>query len=211
METLDSRVGMENVLLYIFPTGYFSDTLATEEKYRIPTGDFSTKRCMSLLNSFLSAKYGNAEYVGAMCGPQVYFNTKVIEDKRLDVNNVEREARDFIAKMSGVEDVYTLSDILDAASDELQALRRSTAANYAGNLYVKVQAGWNLVDDCNYPTTTRTIRYDMVATPAFIFYPPIKQRTIENPVDGVVLAPTVCRILRIRSPNGAVKRGISLQ
>ncbi len=208
--TLDAKVGMDNVLLYLVPTGYFSDTLPTDAKYRIPTGDFSTKRCVSLLNSFLSAKHGNAEYVAAMYGHQIYFNTKVIESKNLETRVLEDESRDFLVKMSGVADVYTLSEILETSTEELRELRRSTDPVYAGNLYVSIRAGWNLVDDTTYPGSTKVVRSDMVATPGFILAPGVAKQQINATVEAVAIAPTVCRILRIRSPNGAVRRAITL-
>ena len=47
--------------------------------------------------------------------------------------------------------------------------------------------------------------------PAFIIAPGVKPQKITSPIDAALLAPTVARILRIRSPNGARMMPLSLK
>ena len=50
----------------------------------------------------------------------------------------------------------------------------------------------------------RTVTRAVASTaPAFILAPQAAPRRIDVPVDARVIAPTVCRLLRIRSPNGS--------
>ena len=50
------------------PTGYFDDMYATDPRFNIPTGEFSSKKAVSLLNMYLMALYGNGSWVNG------YFN-----------------------------------------------------------------------------------------------------------------------------------------
>ena len=47
--------------------------------------------------------------------------------------------------------------------------------------------------------------------PVFIYAPGIDPRTVDTPLDARVVAPTVARLLRIRSPNGAAMPPVALK
>lgn len=205
-DAIQKNVGLENTLVFVVPTGYYDNATIDDPKYRIPTGDFSTKRAAALLNSFLSARYGTAEYVNAIAGNSVYFNHSVIDKNSAGAQQIIASGAEFLSKMSGVADVYTLSEILSSSSPEMRAIRIGIDAPTAGDIMYEVNPGWNLVDDFRYPTHTKSIRKAPASTPAFIFYPGVEAETISTPVSAAAIAPTVTKILRIRSPNGATLR-----
>lgn len=203
MTTIDRLVGRDNVLIFLMPGGHFDQAAPEADKYRIPGGEFSTRRAASLLNSFLSAGYGNRQYVESLQGQYVYFDPKALQAVGPRHTELLRDARDFLSRMSGVAAVYSLSDILDARTPELQALRRATDPRSCGELYLEIQPGWTLVDDDAYPPVKKNIRLSAVTAPGFILAPGLKPETVTSPVNAVEIAPTICRLLRIRSPNGA--------
>ncbi|MDE6297075.1 MAG: alkaline phosphatase family protein [Muribaculaceae bacterium] len=210
-EAIDRYVGAGNALIWLSSTGYYDDAVIDDKKYRIPGGEFSMKRAQSLLNSYLSARHGNAGYVGAFKDGHLYFDHKVIESKGLDIKEVMADACSFLAKMSGVADAYTLTDILSPSTPELEKLRRSFDPKSGGDLYVTFNPGWTVVDDIVYPPVTKSVRETTVLTPAFIVGPGVPPETISTPVDATALAPTISGILRIRSPNGSVSKPVLLK
>lgn len=203
LTAIDKLVGRDNVVIFLMPGGRFDPGAPEADKYRIPGGEFSTKRAASLLNSFLSATYGNREYVESVQGQFVYFNPRTVEALGTRREEMYRQARDFLSRMSGVAAVHSLSNILDARTPEIQSLRRATDTRRCGDLYMEIQPGWTLVDDDTYPTTRKNIRLSAVTAPGFILAPSVKAEVVTDPVPAVEIAPTVCRLLRIRSPNGA--------
>lgn len=209
-DEIDKTVGMDNSLIVLTSTGYYDERPSDWGKYRIPSGDFSTKRAASLLNSFLSAKFGNDAYVDSFVNGQVYLAGNVIERKGLDPAAVAAEARDFLLKMSGVKSVYTGRDLVNATDEEGARLRRSTDPKTSGDLLVCFMPGWNISEDYNYPVTERTVSYATTVAPAFFMGADVVPQIISTTVDGASLAPTVTRILRIRSPNGAEGRPLLL-
>ena len=52
----------------------------------------------SLLNSYLSARYGNGDYVDTYSGSHVYLDHKQIEAMKLDLNEVAEASRDFLCE-----------------------------------------------------------------------------------------------------------------
>ncbi|MCM1369083.1 MAG: alkaline phosphatase family protein [Candidatus Amulumruptor caecigallinarius] len=207
---IDNSVGIDNTLIWLSGTGYYDDAVLEDKKYRIPGGEFSVKKAKSLLNSFLSAKYGSAEYVGAIRDGQVYLDRGTIEGKRLPADEVISEARTFLIKMSGVADAYTISDILSPSSPDEESLRLSVDPKICGDIFVRYAPGWSVVEDDRYPPVTKPVRESMIATPALIRGAGIAKSVVSTPVEATAIAPMVTGRLRIRSPNGSRSRPIEL-
>ena len=66
LDMLESKVGLQNVLLCIASTGYADPDGADIGIYRIPGGEFHLNRCATLLNMYLMATYGEGQYVEAL-------------------------------------------------------------------------------------------------------------------------------------------------
>ena len=210
-DAIDKYVGAGNAMIWVSSTGYYDDAVIDDKKYRIPGGDFSMKRAKSLLNSYLSARHGNAAYIDAFKDGHIYFDHKVLEDKNLDVSEVVADARSFLTKMSGVADAYTLDDILSPNTPFEETLRLAMDPKHGGDLIVTFNPGWTVVDDIEYPATSKPVRETPVLTPAFILGPGVQAERMDQSVDATALAPTVAGILRIRSPNGCATKPILLK
>lgn len=77
---IEKNVG-KNVCIFVTPTGYFDDLYATDPRFNIPTGEFSSKKAISLLNMYLMALYGNGSWVNAYFDEKVYLNEKLAKRK----------------------------------------------------------------------------------------------------------------------------------
>lgn len=210
LEAVDRCVGVGNALVWVVSTGYYDDAVIDDRKYRIPGGEFSMKRARSLLNSYLSALHGNADYVDAFRDSHIYLDHKVLEEKNLDISSVVADARGFLTRMSGISDAYTLYDILSPSTPEEEALRLSVDPKKGGDIFLTFNAGWTVVDDISYPPVSKPVRETPVLTPAFIMGPGVNAAIISSTVEAVALAPTVSSVLRIRSPNGAQSKAVLL-
>lgn len=209
LDAIDKCVGLDNTLIYLSSTGYYDDATPDAERYRIPSGNFSVKRALSLLNSFLSATYGPGDYVGGYAGGHFFLNDKLIADRRLEAGKVVSEARDFLSKMAGIAEAYTLDDIL-SGGDATLTLRNSIDVKRGGDIYVLFKPGWTVTDDSVYPPTVKNVRYSAVATPFMMMGANVTPQVIGTPVDATAIAPTVTQTLRIRAPNGAPARPLLL-
>lgn len=206
LDAVEKNVGLENAVIILSSTGYYNDATPDDPKFRIPSGEFSTKRAVSLLNSFLSAKYGNGDYVAAFTDGQVWLNRRNLENARVDLTDATNLAREFLCKMSGVRGALTLPEVLSAATPAAAALAKRIVAANAADIFVDFTPGWNVIDDRVFPPVTTPVRTSMVSTPAFLLAPDAAAKTIHEPVDATSLAPTLTQLLRLRSPNGAVSR-----
>jgi hypothetical protein len=214
--TIDRTAGSNGAVIFLAATPASSRTRRDEERWEIPYGEFSTRKAMSLLNMYLIAIHGNGDWVTAYHNKQFYFNQKLLKDRNIDVRSLRVEAADFLARMSGVRQAFTIDDIIDGkAGENAVALRRNTSIAHSGDIVIDIIPGWEIVDDFNTIPTTKRIRMveRSVATtaPVFIMAPEVNPRRIDTPTDIRVIAPTVTRLLRIRSPNAAATAPLQLR
>lgn len=205
-DAVEKSAGLNNTLIFVSSTGYYNDATPDNPKYRIPSGDISLKRVESLLNSFLSAKYGNGDYVDDILGRTLYLNEKFIDAKALDIREIRREAADFLMKMSGIATARSLQDILADNSAATEAARLAIDPKNAGDILLTFASGWNVVDDRTYPANVTPVRTSAVLTPVIIMAPNLTATTLSNTIDAAAIAPTVTSLLHIRSPNGAKQK-----
>ncbi len=207
-KTIDKNIGLDKTVIYLAATPPRPYGRRDDERWSIPYGEFSTRKAISLLNMYLIAVYGNGDYVSAYHRGQFFLDHKLLKDKNLDVRDVRRECASFLMRMTGVDRVHTIDEIAAGhAGENAEALRRNTVISSAGDVMIELAPGFELLDDFNtIPSSTRTVWSQRVATstaPVFIKAPGVTPQTIGTPVDVRAIAPTVSRILRIRSPNGA--------
>lgn len=210
IDAVDRRVGADNSIIWITSTGYYRDVLPAEDKYRIPGGEFSTKRARSLLNSYLTARFGSAGYVSAIRNGQIYFDRHAIESMRLDPSTIIKEARAFLVKMDGVAEAFTIDEILSPAMPDLESLRLATDPRHTGDIIIRFSPGWKVAYDDLSPVTYDYARESAVLTPAMVRAPGLAPQVISTPVKAVQIAPTIAGMLHIRSPNGARLRPVTL-
>lgn len=209
LDEIDSKVGLENTLIFVSSTGYYDDAVVDDPKFRIPSGDVSLKRVESLLNSYLSAKYGNGDYVSGIFGRQVYLDRRKLENSSLPLDKILADSRDFLVKMSGISDARLLGDVMSDPSGEGRRLRLSIDPKNCGDIFLTYTAGWNVIDDIQFPSTSSPAREGSVSTPFFMMGYGVKPVVISTPVDAAAIAPTITSTLHIRSPNGASTRPLT--
>lgn len=209
LAAVDQYCGRENAMIWLTSTGYYNASAVEDKKYRLPGGEFSSSRARSLLNSYLAARHGMGEYVTVIRKGRVYLDPKAIENRNLDPDEVAQEARQFLARMSGVEQTFTRAEILAASNPETAALNLSYDPHTGADIILRLAPGWNIREEGS-NSTQKPVRQMPVMTPAIILAPTLDAGVIDTPADASVLAPTIAGILRIRSPNGARSRAMKL-
>lgn len=207
LTTIDRQVGKDNALVFLTATPPSSRRRRDDDKWNVPSGEFSTRKAVSLLNLYLIALHGNGEWIKAFADDGFYLNEALIKEKNEDIRSIRQEAADFLKRMSGVDRAYTIDAILDAntTADNAEAMRRNTVVSVAGDVHVELAPGWELVDDFNTPGkhTGKVTSNALTTAPAFIIAPGVKPEIIKTTVDARVIAPTIAGQMHIRPPNGA--------
>jgi len=210
LQAIEEKVGLENTLLYLLPTGHYDDAVVPDTKYRIPSGEFSTRRAESLLNSYLSAKYGQADYVAGFDGRQLYFSKEALRKASANQDMIMTDAADFLSRMSGISSAHTLREIISSEDPRLRNVRLGLDPRNSGDIIISILPGWVLCADNSYPQIKKPVRLNAVAYPGFILAPQVEKKIINQSVEAISIPPTLTQILRIRGPNGASARPLPL-
>ncbi len=202
LRMVEQKLGRERVLFVLTSTGYCDAERSDGDlnRYRIPTGEFNITRAQGLLNMYLSALYGQAQYIEGSIGNQLYFDSKGIEQRALNLSEVLERSAEFLMRLSGVRDVYTLTRLTQGVGTaSVRALRNAYNPRQSGDIVVQVSPGWTLVNE---QTGERRQQRDSYMTfPLVFFGKDIEPQIIVEPVTVDHLAPTLARCLRIRAPS----------
>lgn len=202
IDMVERKVGSEHMLFVVTGTGY-SDTEQTRDelgRYRIPSGEFNITRAQLLLNMYLSAVYGQGQYIEAALGSELYFNLKYIENKGINLSEMLERSADFLIQLSGVRDVYTSQRLAQGAwIPGIRNLRNAYNPKCSGDIMVQVAPGWTLVNEQTNERITQRDTY--MGFPLYFYGLDIKPETIKVPVTIDRIAPTLARCMRIRAPN----------
>ena len=216
VRAVENGPGMANTLLFVAGTPAPSGGKRDEERWNIPSGQFSPRKAVSLLNMYLMALHGNGEWVSGYHNGFFFLNNALIKERGMNDSDLRREGAEFLSRMSGVSDVYTIDDILARrAGDDPNALHRNISPRHAGDLLVMVNPGWEISDgdDSDASAVSETqlpvVRWQATTSPVYILAPTVESSEIVERVDARAIAPTLARILRIRSPNAASQPNIN--
>ncbi len=201
LKTIDHEVGLKNTL--VVTTSITAPTRSSRDnvKHGIPTGVFSGHKASSLLNLFLMAKYGQGKWVMAYHDAQIYLNHKLIEERKMNIDEIKKEAALFLTDMKGVAYAMSISELKTSPSD--QASLRSLKLNYhplrSGDIILKIQPGW-----CEELKDGRKINRQWSTThiPLILYGWKVKPQNIYTATPMVNLAPTISSFLEIPFPNG---------
>ena len=212
LRTIDTAVGLQNAVVVLASTGYFTDNSPYDERLGIPSGEFFPSRAISLLNMYLMAMHGNGEWVSGYFNGSFYLNRDLIKTQGLDLSTVRAKSSEFLRQMSGVSAAYNYEEILNnPSSAEAHRLHRCMVPAVAGDVTIEVAPGWRIVEnERTKHRQERLVRYNAISTPAFIMARGVVPRRIAAPVEATILAPSVSSILRVRSPNAAREMPLSL-
>lgn len=197
--------GLDKTLIWVAGTPASNAAVSDEERWNIPGGEFSPERAISLLKVDLMSLFGNGDWVTGYYNNQIYLNHDLIQQRGKDLNEMRNETADFMRRLSGVAYAITVDRAIAAAETEDSPFppARNLDVDTAGDVLISISPGWKIVHNANSETNKRVERTRATTSAAFIMHPDIDARTIDTPIDARVVAPTVARLLRIRSPNGA--------
>ncbi len=208
LEAVESKVGLNNTLFVLTSTGYSDQENFDLASYRIPTGNFDIQRATSLLNMYLMAIYGQGQYVEACYGTDIYLNHKLIEEKQLNLVEVQNRSQEFLIQMSGVKEVYTSHRLLLGSwTPQISRIRNSYNTKSSGDIYVQVSPGWRLINEVT--KENRLIRETYVPFPILFFGAGVLPERINTPVSVDRIAPTLAQTMRIRAPNACSSAPLS--
>lgn len=186
IQGVEQKVGAQNVLFTITGTINTDETFSDAyERFKVPSGTFYINRTGNLLNMYLGALYGRHQYIEGYYRNHIFFNKKIIEQRRLNKVELRNQCRSFLLDCDGVKDVKTTADVLPPP----------------GDLIVEIMPGWNLLNEES--GEKYQYRANFMPVPIIIYGEGIKPQHIDTEVTIDRLAPTIANCIHIRAPNAS--------
>lgn len=197
--SVEHTYGSDNVLFIVTSTGCSDEEGSDYAKYRIPTGTFYMNRTGHLLNMYLGAIWGAGQYVETTFRNQLFLNHKLLEQKRVSMNEALNRSQELLAMMSGVRNVYTSLQLLTSTSDQLYKIRNGYSSERCGDILIETAPGWHLLNEDT--QEDQLSRASFTQFPIIIYGADVKAAHVSTPVTTDRIAPTIAKAIRIRAPN----------
>ena len=209
LQKIDNQVGMDRTLVFMFGNQTEVHTPSELGENKIPSGYFNASRSMALVNTYLMALYGQEKWIEGYYGKNIFLNKRKIEEKKLDLNQIQTALANFMLEFEGIQSAFTstqLNGISGNSSSEIARLRNSTSKNSMGDVVFTLLPGWLEVDDKMNPVGESNA---IMANTAFYLYgSKLPTKTIINAYNITDIAPTLSRLLNIPFPNACIGKPI---
>ena len=202
LETIEKTVGLKNTLIFVVSTGYYNEQEVYPKDLTLPGGEFRPDRSQALLNMYLMAVYGKDQWIKKYYNGQLFFDRKLIEDKKISIGEFQNRAAEFLVQSAGIQDVITSQQMLHGAYNQMvQFYRNGYHKGISGDLFLEFQPGWEIVTGPS--ADNQKVRNNAVSAPVIFFGQNIKPQRIYRTIEATEIAPSVAYRLRIRAPNAA--------
>lgn len=202
---LNEKVGKKNYLLYFTATHGVAEAPEILAESKVPSGRFSYNQAITLLRSYLNVIYGEGSWVKGYYEKQIYLNRILIEDARLDLNEMQQTAARFVAQFSGVASAVpgSVIETSDFTRGYFRSIRNSYDPTRSGDIILNLKPGW--VEMGNYVTNHNSpYEYD-IHVPLIWYGYTVNRMSITRKVNMNEVAATLSALCRISVPNACME------
>lgn len=201
---LEELVGRDNVII-LFTASHGSSWNTDLAKSRgFPAGRFRARNSIALLNSYLSAIYGENFWIESYINQQIYLDQTLIDQNQISIEEIQEKAARFITQFQAVSDAYT-ADRLSAAkviNPNGSIYQNSFHSNRSGDILIVLKPGW--IQDGDFVSDHLSpFPYDQ-NIPLIIWGGGFVSKRINDPVRLIDIAPTFSELSGVPPPNGSV-------
>ncbi|HRW21403.1 MAG TPA: alkaline phosphatase family protein [Bacteroidales bacterium] len=200
---IEENIGKHNVLIYLTSNCGVSNNPTYLIDNKLPAGNFKHHYIKVLLESYLKALYGEGNWIKDFTNNQIYFNRTLIEDSKIDLQELRLKAADFIMNSEGVS--YALT------ADQLAKGNYSTGMKYlmqnsyhpkrSGDIIICLKSGW--LNDISY-SADHISGYNYDTHIPLIWYGwKIKKQIITRTTYSKDIVPSIATMLNFPVPTGS--------
>lgn len=198
---IDSYLGKQNVLLFLTAPNGAAYPFKAMNEWGMPAGQFNAGQAYVLLKSYLKALYGEGEWIKFWKGQQIYLNHPLIQQAKLDIEQMQRKIARFLLDFDGIGYVITSSQILQNGS--FNGLHRQLANSFylsrSGDVMYALLPNWSEMGES---LAVHNSGYTYDSQVPLIFYGwRIERNTVNRPVDVQDLAASLAIMLKIPLPS----------
>jgi predicted AlkP superfamily pyrophosphatase or phosphodiesterase len=200
---IEETVGKDKALIFLTSTHGACMDPDYSRALNLPGGFFRYRNAVALLNSYLSAIYGEGDWVEYYVAHQIYLNETLIDQKNLPFTIIQDQASRFLTHFDGVARAVSSDRLIsgEVTSPWGDLVQNSFNPDRTGDIIVILQPGW--IEEDNTDSDSRSpYTYD-THVPLTWYGWKVTRQSINRPVTLVDIAPTISHLLSIAAPSGA--------
>jgi predicted AlkP superfamily pyrophosphatase or phosphodiesterase len=200
---LNDSIGKRNVLIYFTTAHGISEIPSVLEKSRIPTGYFKQTQALQLLKSYLNAVYGQGDWVKGYYEKQIFLNRVLIEDAKIQLEDIQKKVSRFLVQFSGVASAYpyTAFEANDFSNGHLKRIVNSFSPQRSGDIIITLNPGW--VEKSDY-VTNHNSPYEYDSHVPLIWYGwTVNRASVTRKVSITDIAATLSSLCKVPFPNAS--------
>ena len=142
MEQLDRRIGRNNYQVLVVGRPILGTSAQTLSDIHMPVQLFNADRAAALTGTYLMALYGHERWVDGVYGQSIYLNRTLIEQKRLNMETIQRQVANFLMDFEGVQVAMPGYEAI-----QYNGLGTTLSKRHLGDVVFMLQPGWRLMLD----------------------------------------------------------------
>ncbi|OFY84940.1 MAG: hypothetical protein A3F72_18330 [Bacteroidetes bacterium RIFCSPLOWO2_12_FULL_35_15] len=208
LKFLDTQIGKNNVLVFLTADHAAPQVPAYLMDLKVPAGYIDETKIEETLKKYLLKNFGDT-LVLSFSNQQVFLNQKLIDEKKLNRQQVEESVASFIQNLPAVSEVLTAVTLNNSQFTEgsRYLMQKGFNAKRSGDVLVNYQPSW--VDFPHYGTTHGSpYSYD-THVPLLFYGWNIQHGSSSEQIYITDVAATLAMMLNIQFPNGCTGKPIS--
>lgn len=142
MEQLDKRIGRTNYQILVVGRPVLGTDPQSLADIHMPVQAFNADRAAALTGTYLMALYGHERWVDGAYGQSIYLNRNLIEQKRLNLETLQRQVANFLMDFEGVQIAIPNYEAM-----RYPMLGTTLCKRHTGDVVFMLQPGWRLMQD----------------------------------------------------------------
>ncbi len=204
LKLIDNKVGYENTVVFITADHGVVSEPHELLKRNIPGGYFNSIIMKKELSKYLDTTYGEGDWINNYSNNQLFLNHDLIEEKNINMQEIQRKSAHFFLKYKWVKNTYTATQLNE---NEYQSsfhslVQRGFNQKRSGDVVVSLQTGWLKIYWRNGGTTHGSCYSYDTHVPLIFWGGKIPQGKTDRKVNIRDIAPTISTLLGISYPNG---------
>lgn len=209
LQMIDSTIGMDNTLVVFTAAQGAYDVANSTSPQWAERGFVSLRRATALLNLYLMAIHGQAQWVKNYAPGSVYIDKELAEKKKVDFDTLVAESAEFLTQVKGIGEAIPARRLntFVSSSPVIEAMRRNYHPKRSGDILIHLEPGWAEEQDDG---TKLTQLWGGEFVPLVFFGWKIQRGVVYERHNMTDVAPTICSFIRTGFPDGCEGKPIDL-
>lgn len=206
---LESEYGKDGFIMFLTADHAAADVPQLQMDLKMNAGYFNFKKYENLLKSFVKAKFNTEGLISAIINNQIYLNHNLIQEKDIDMEDLQEDIISFTLKFDGVANAYTTEQLNGPALNNKSAvlIQNGFYIKRSGDIAILLEPQW--LDDYSHTGTSHgsTYKYD-THVPLLWYGWNIKAGFTNENIEITDIAPTIAALLKMMEPNACTGKPI---